>query len=72
MKSEITPQLMVEAEFRFKSTMKDMTSKLDLIKKVFNDTSCATFLDIDNYLRARLAKSCLISMVGITLKTFRV
>ncbi|KAG0438796.1 hypothetical protein HPB47_016867 [Ixodes persulcatus] len=39
-----------------------MTTKLDLIKKAFNDTSCATFLDIDNYLRARLAKSCLISM----------
>ncbi|XP_042147466.1 52 kDa repressor of the inhibitor of the protein kinase-like [Ixodes scapularis] len=51
--------LMVEAEFRFKSTMKDMTTKVDLIKKVFNDTSCAQFLDIDNNLLARLAKSCL-------------
>ncbi|KAM7293821.1 uncharacterized protein ISCGN_023404 [Ixodes scapularis] len=53
--------LKVEAELRFRSTMVTMLGKLEEVKRAFCGDDPTTFLNIEDHLRSRLARSSLIT-----------
>ncbi|KAG0420200.1 hypothetical protein HPB47_003612 [Ixodes persulcatus] len=50
----------MEVELRFQSTMVTMLEKLEEVKRAFCGDDPTTFLNIEDHLRSRLARSSLI------------